>query len=214
MMKTDDMISLLAANVTPVNRGELARRYRWALLLGGLGSVLLMAVAYGVRPDIGIMLVTPLFWAKIAFPTAMAGAALLTAARLSRPGMPVGRGWVLLAIPVAVVWVAALITLIASPTPQLLPMILGFTWKSCPFNITLLSVPTFIGTFWAMKGLAPTRLRTAGAAAGLLASSVATIAYCLHCPEMGVAFWAVWYVAGMLLPTIIGALLGPRLLRW
>jgi hypothetical protein len=31
---------------------------------------------------------------------------------------------------------------------------------------------------------------------------------------MGVAFWAVWYVLGMLVPTAIGALLGPRLLRW
>lgn len=36
----------------------------------------------------------------------------------------------------------------------------------------------------------------------------------LHCPEMGVAFWAVWYVLGMAVPAIIGALLGPRLLRW
>ena len=42
----------------------------------------------------------------------------------------------------------------------------------------------------------------------------ATLAYSLHCPEMSVAFWAVWYVLGMLIPTAVGALLGPRLLRW
>jgi hypothetical protein len=65
-----------------------------------------------------------------------------------------------------------------------------------------------------MRSLAPTRLRLAGAAAGLLASSVATIVYCLHCPEMSPAFWGVWYAMGMVMPALIGAWLGPRLLRW
>ncbi|HTJ99953.1 MAG TPA: DUF1109 domain-containing protein [Bordetella sp.] len=213
-MKTNDMISLLAANVAPVDRGALARRYRWSLLLGGLGSVLLMAVTFGIRPDIRTMLVTPLFWAKLAFPACVAAAALLTTARLSRPGMRVGRGFQLLAVPVAVIWIAAAVMLLIAPAPERLPMILGATWRTCPFNITLLSIPTFIGVFWAVKGLAPTRLRTAGATAGLLASSIATIAYCLHCPEMGVAFWAVWYAAGMAIPAVLGALLGPKLLRW
>ncbi|HEY0295562.1 MAG TPA: DUF1109 domain-containing protein [Bordetella sp.] len=213
-MKTDDMISLLAANVAPVDPGALARRYRRALLLGGLGAVLLMLGLFGIRPDIRAMLVTPLFWAKMAFPACVAAAALLTAARLSRPGMPVGRGWQLLAAPVAVIWIAAAVTLVAAPAPERLPMILGTTWRTCPFNITLLSIPAFIALFRAMKGLAPTHLRTAGAVAGLLASSVATMAYCLHCPEMGVAFWAVWYLAGMLIPAFVGAALGPALLRW
>ncbi|WP_128576455.1 NrsF family protein, partial [Pseudomonas sp. BAY1663] len=27
-------------------------------------------------------------------------------------------------------------------------------------------------------------------------------------------FWALWYLLGMLLPSALGALLGPRLLRW
>jgi len=81
-------------------------------------------------------------------------------------------------------------------------------------NIALLSIPTFACVFWAIRGLAPTRLRLAGAAGGLLAGSIATLVYSLHCPEMSVAFWAVWYVLGMLIPTAVGAVLGPRLLRW
>ncbi|OZI61755.1 DUF1109 domain-containing protein [Bordetella genomosp. 11] len=213
-MKTDDMISLLAANVVPVDRGVVARRYRWGILLGALGAVLLMAEKFGIRPDIRLMLVTPLFWTKIAFPIAVAAAALLLAVRLSRPGMPIGRAWQWLAIPPVLLWIAAAATLAAAAAPERLPMLLGATWRTCPFNIALLSVPGFIGTFWAMKGLAPTRLRVAGAVSGLLAGAIATIAYCLHCPEMGVAFWAIWYVAGMLLPALVGALLGPRLLRW
>jgi hypothetical protein len=81
-------------------------------------------------------------------------------------------------------------------------------------NISLLSVPVFIAVFWAVRGLAPTRLRQAGGAAGLLAGSTATLAYCLHCPEMQVPFWGTWYLLGMLVPTLVGALAGPRLLRW
>jgi hypothetical protein len=43
---------------------------------------------------------------------------------------------------------------------------------------------------------------------------LATIAYCLHCPEMEIPFWGVWYLLGLLLSTVIGALIGPRVLRW
>ena len=45
-------------------------------------------------------------------------------------------------------------------------------------------LPVFVATLWAMKGLAPTRLALAGAAAGLLAGAVGAVVYTLHCPEM------------------------------
>ena len=65
-----------------------------------------------------------------------------------------------------------------------------------------------------MRGLAPTQTRLAGAAVGLLAGAIGAMAYTLHCPEMGAPFLAIWYVAGVLVPTVAGALLGPRMLRW
>ncbi len=213
-MNTNELIQMLAAGVAPVPRPAFARRYARAMALGALGSVLLMALVFGVRPDLGQMWVTPMFWAKLAFPLAMAAAVWPLVLRLSRPGARVGWRAGLLAVPLLIVWLAAADVLVQAAPAERLALILGSTWRSCPFNITLLSLPTFIGACWAMKGLAPTHLRAAGAAAGLLASAVATIAYCLHCPEMSVAFWAVWYLLGMLLPAVLGALLGPRLLRW
>jgi len=36
----------------------------------------------------------------------------------------------------------------------------------------------------------------------------------LHCPELTAPFIGVWYLLGMLIPTAIGAMLGPRLMRW
>lgn len=213
-MKTDDMISMLAANVAPVRSGGLGRRYSAALAPGVLGSAILMLWIFGLRPNLLALMTTPLFWAKFAFPTAIAVGALMVAIRLSRPGMSPGPGRHIITAALGLVWAAAAILLSTTQPDEVLPMILGISWRRCPFNITLLSVPTFFAAFWAMKGWAPTRPRLAGAAAGLLASGLATMVYCLHCPEMSPAFWAIWYALGMFIPAVLGALLGPKLLRW
>ncbi len=214
-MKTKDMVAMLAAGVEPVDRHALGKRFAWALLIGGAGAVVLMLLRFGLRPDLNVMLMEPIFWIKMAFPMLLAIAALAAAARLSRPGVPVGgTGWAALATPVLVVWVAAVVVWFGTPAQERMPLLLGISWRRCPFNIAFLAIPGFIAVMWAMKGLAPTRPRVAGAAGGLLAGAAATVAYCLHCPEMEVPFWAVWYLLGMLLPAVLGTLLGPRLLRW
>jgi hypothetical protein len=125
-----------------------------------------------------------------------------------------GLAWWLLGLPLLLVWLGAAISLSGAPVEARAELIFGRTWRTCALNISLLSVPVFIAVFWAVRGLAPTRLRQAGGAAGLLAGSTATLAYCLHCPEMQVPFWGTWYLLGMLVPTLVGALAGPRLLRW
>ncbi|SAL53087.1 hypothetical protein AWB69_05551 [Caballeronia udeis] len=213
-MKTEDLISLLSTGVTPVDPRVSARRFGRAIGLGALGALVLMAVIFGVRPDIAVVSRTPIFWAKFAFPTTLAAAALFLALRLARPGTTTGKLWALPAVPVLVVWgAAAAVLFLASPDARV-PLVMGYTWRTCPFNILLLSVPAFVAVFWAIRGLAPTRPGLAGAAGGMLAGAIATMAYCFHCPEMSVAFWAVWYVLGMALATLIGAVLGPRFLRW
>ena len=49
---------------------------------------------------------------------------------------------------------------------------------------------------------------------GLLAGALGALVYALHCPEMATPFLAVWYLAGIAIPTALGAVLGPLLLRW
>jgi hypothetical protein len=213
-MKTDDLIDLLATGVTPIDRQALVRRFVTALVPGVLGAVLLMLLVYGLRPDLQLAAQTPMFWAKIAYPLVLAIGALLMVLRLGRPGARVGQAWGLVVLPFVIVWMAGAFVLQGVTSAERLPLVLGQSWRTCPFNILLLSVPTFPAVVWAVKGLAPTNLRLAGAAVGLLASSLATLAYCLHCPEMSPAFWSVWYALGLLAATGIGALTGPRLLRW
>ncbi|MBP0590272.1 DUF1109 domain-containing protein [Paraburkholderia sp. LEh10] len=213
-MRTDDLVNLLSNQVTRVDRGLVARRFVKALVLGALGSLVLMTLVFGVRHDLAVVARTTLFWAKVAFPLAIAIGALLAVTRLGRPGARTGYGWALIALPFIAVWAAGMLTLDNAPSAGRWALVLGRTWRTCPFNILLLSLPTFPAVFWAVRSLAPTQLRLAGAVAGLLASSVATIVYCMHCPEMSPAFWSVWYAIGMLVPAGIGAWLGPKLLRW
>lgn len=213
-MKTDDFISMLANGVTPADRHVLAKRFGIAVLIGTVSAVLLVAVLLGVRSDLGVVAVTPIFWAKIALPLLLMAGALVVSTRLARPGVAPKGGWALIGLPVAAIWIATLLALASASADERLALVLGKTWRVCPLNIAMLSVPGLIAAFWALKGLAPTRLALTGAVGGLLAGSTATLAYCLHCPEMAIPFWGVWYVLGMLVPTMIGALLGPRLLRW
>lgn len=213
-MKTDELIAMMASGVAPVDRRLPLRQMVQALTLGAVLSLLLMLKIYGLRPDLGAMLEVPMFWIKLAFPSALAVGAMLVLRRLMRPGLRVGATWAGIALPSLAIWTGGALVLFSSPAAQRLPLLMGSTWRSCPFNIALLSVPLFIGIFWAVRGMAPTRLRLTGAVAGLLAGAVATMVYCLHCPEMEAPFWGLWYFLGMLVPAFAGLLLGPRLLRW
>jgi hypothetical protein len=92
--------------------------------------------------------------------------------------------------------------------------VLGDSSAACVVSIAVLAMPTFIAAFWAMQGLAPTRPALAGAFAGLLAGAAGALVYAWHCPEMAAPFIATWYLLGIAVPAVVGALLGPVLLRW
>lgn len=213
-MNTDDLITLLATGAGPVEPHAAARRYAIALGCGASGAALLMVILLGVRPDIAEAVLLPMFWVKLAFVACLTAASLLAALRLSRPGVRLA--WVpgALAAPVLAMWILAGVALIAAGRAQRAELFFGQTWTSCPINIAILSVPVFVAILWAMKGLAPTRLRLAGAAAGLVSGATGALVYALHCPELAAPFLGFWYLLGMLIPTAAGALLGPRLLRW
>src|SRR3989442_7039964 len=213
-MKTDELVFLLAASATPVNPNTGARRLGVALAWGGLGSALLMSVTFGVRSELGALALLPMFWMKLAFTASLAVAGGFAVERLSRPGMRLGGVWVGLVAPVLLIWLVGLWAFASAAPDQRQALVFGLSWASCLLKITLVSLPVLIGIFWAMKGLAPTRLAPAGAAAGLLAGAVGAFVYAFHCPEIAAPFVVTWYLGGMAIPTLVGSLLGPRLLHW
>jgi hypothetical protein len=151
---------------------------------------------------------------KLVYAMALGLAAAWLTARLARP-LSWLRGPALAAAAVVLTMaVLGLFTLAGLPGAERAPALLGRTWATCPTLILVVSLPALAALLWALRGLAPTRLRQAGAAAGLCAGALGAAGYSLHCPEAAPAFVALWYSLGMGLTAVAGALLGPRVLRW
>ena len=213
-MKTDDLVTMLATGAEPVEVDAMARRYAMAIGWGALGAMLLMAIMLGVRQDLGRAALEPMFWVKLGYVTCLAAAGLFALSRLSLPGLSLAGVAPTLATPLFLIGLLAVIALSAANPLERPALLFGRTWKTCPIMIATLSVPLFVAVTWALRGLAPTRLSLAGGAAGFASGAIGAIVYSLHCQEMGAPFLAIWYLLGVLIPTAIGALLGPRLLRW
>ena len=213
-MKTDDLVAALAVGVEPVPQGLVSRRLGQALLLALPVSVAIMVLDYGVRPDLREAMGWPMFWVKLLFPLAVAGAGLVAVYRLARPGVAAGAAALAAVVPVLLLWgLAALVWWGAAPEERA-ALLWGQTWQSCVFSIALMAGPLLLAVLWVLKGMAPTRPAWAGAAAGALAGGGGAAVYALHCPELAAPFLAVWYVAGIALVTAVGALAGARCLRW
>jgi len=211
-MKTDDLIEMLSAG--PDTARPSARRMLLPVLGGLSASALIMVVLLGVRPNLLEELALPAFWGKLVFSLASAAAAWLAAKRLSAPGARTASLPFYLGAPVLVVWLAAAVALLEAAPGMRATLFWGSTWRYCPLLIALISLPVFAAALSVMRKRAPTRLRLAGAAAGFAAGAAAAVIYCLHCPELSIVFVGFWYLAGMLIPAALGALLGPRLLAW
>ena len=213
-MKTDDLVLMLATGADAVDAKAGRRRYLVAVGCATLVATLVMAIWLGVRPTLTGDMDQPMLWIKEIFCIALVAVGLFMVARLARPGAGLAWAPAVLAAPLLAMWGLAVFDLLAASPEDRTRLLLGISWTECPYNIVVLSVPIFVAIVWAMKGLAPTRLRLAGAAAGFASGAIGALVYSLHCPELAAPFVGVWYVIGMLIPTAAGALLGPRLLRW
>ena len=145
---------------------------------------------------------------------AVAVAALALAHRLARPGAPLRGPAGALAGVVLAIALLALGALAGVPSPDRWGEVTQSSAALCAGTIAGLSLPALLAGFLAMRGLAPTRPRLAGAALGLLAGALGALAYALICPVASPVFVALWYSAAMVGPSAVGALLGPRVLRW
>lgn len=213
MMKTENLIDLLAAGGAP-EAGVARRAALWPLLSALLVSGAILLSTLGPRADLPQAGLLPAFWLKLAFCFALAGAGWLAVKRLARPGAAVSALPWLVGAPIVLLWLLAAATLLQADPATRAQLFLGSTWRYCPTLITLMSLPVFAAALHVMRGLAPTRLRLAGAAAGLAAGAMAAAVYCLHCPEASVVFVGFWYLLGMVIPAAIGAVIGPKVLAW
>ena len=213
-MRTENLTALLATNLEPVDSGRTMRRYALGITVGALAALILAAGVLRLNPALPREVSESAFWVRELFCASLGALAVLCVARLGRPGARLGslpRG---IAAVVLIMWILAAMSLISAASQGRVHLLLGTTFAVCPFLIAFISAPLFLSFLWILKDLAPTRLRRAGAGAGFAAGSIGALVYTLHCPELATPFIATWYLLGMLIPTAIGAWLGPRLLRW
>lgn len=213
-MNTDQLIEQLSLNVPVVRRHTIGRRIVIGLACGALASILAVVSWLGVRPDLGDAMLGSAFWIKWSYTFSLSLVAVAATIRLARPDVGSMRWLWVLAVPVLLLAGIGVAELLRAPQAMWLSMWLGHSWKVCPWLVLTLAGPIFVGLLWSFRHLAPTRLRAAGAAAGLASGAFAATVYCIHCPEVSAVFVLTWYSLGILLAAAVGAALGPRLLRW
>ena len=211
-MKTQDLIEALALDAGPAP--TVSSRLGSAAGLGMVVALPLMAIWLGLRPDLSDAMGTMMFWTKTTYTAILSLAGFWCVEQLSRPLGSARRGVALGVSIVAVLLVAGLWQFMSAAPAEQMPILMGRSWTRCPRNVLVLALPILAATLWVVRGMAPTRLASAGAAAGLFAGGLAATVYGLHCPEHTMAFIAVWYSLGVGLVVALGATVGPWALRW
>ena len=212
-MRTDDLIAQLSDGLEPVKSGAVGRLLAGAVLLGIAGSIVVMLGVLGLRYDFATAITSFGMWTKLVYTFAIAAFGFWLVERAGRPGAEMTRPLLLLALPVLAILLLSALQM-SAPQADMPGLVLGHSSRVCAFLVTVTALPTLAATFWALRKLAPTQLTLAGAGAGLFAGAVGAFVYSFHCTEGAAPFIAIWYTLGIVVTAAVGALLGPRLLRW
>ena len=213
-MKTDDLVALLSTNPEPVDRGSVVRTLCLALAAGSIVALGIALFGLGVRTDLVTARALIFLIVKVSFAVGIVSLALVYLTRLARPGGERKTPSFLAAIPFLIIVFLAAISLGFEPSSHWNKMIVGDAWLECLLSIPIIAIVPFAISIWAVRRGAPTNLARSGAFAGLIAGGVSAMAYALHCTDDSLPFVAVWYGGTIVLCTLAGAALGPRLLRW
>lgn len=211
---SDALIERLSAGLERVPRLQVVRRLCIGVVGGAAVSALLTVWTLGLRPDMAQAVGEGMFWVKLAYAVALCGVAVWACERLARPAGRAGGRWPWLLAPMLLLAAFAAWEFARAPAPMRGPMLMGHSHRICPWLILIFSAPPLAALIWAVRGLAPTRLRLTGAMLGLAAGGAGAAAYALHCDESAAPFLMVWYTLGVALAGGLGGVLGPRLLKW
>lgn len=213
-MNNQALIQSLCDDLKPLPPRQFERHLTSGLAFGGAVSFVALVTTFGIQPGLTQLAGFAPLLLKVGYALSLAALALGATAALAHPGAPVKSNRIAFAGIAALLGAIALIQFTAQPDVEISRLLLGASWQSCSLRIAALSLPLAAGIGLAVRKQAPVRLRETGAAVGLSAGSLSAAIYALYCTEASAGFVLVWYSLGIALSTAMGALLGPRLLRW
>jgi hypothetical protein len=211
-VKTDNLIELLAEDA-PV-RGRLGRSLTRAALVGGLVSLIILAVAIGFRPQIWEALQSMRVAYKISVTVLIFVFTYRLVAQIGKPGVTLAPYLLMLLIPLFAIMAGVAVELAVLPPDLWRQSLVGRYAVGCLVSIPILSLAPLFCFVWALRQGAPDHPGFAGASAGLAAGGLGAAIYAWHCPDDSPLFMAAWYLLAIVGVTIIGYLAGRRWLAW
>ena len=212
-MNTDHLIrALVADSSTPV--ASVERRLVLSLAAGLIVAVAIFSAALGLRPGLMSRLGDPRLLLKFIANLALAASAAPLLLRLIRPGDSARALTTALAATPLLLLIGVLGELIATPEASWGTRLIGSNAPYCIICVPLLSAPLLAGTLIALRHGAATNPPLTGAIAGLFSGGLGAAIYAAHCPDDSPLFLAAWYSLAIGLVTIIGSLVGRKVLRW
>ena len=213
-MTTEQLIQLLAADLTPVSRRRVLVAVIVALAIGTVAAFGAMLVMFHPQPELqgGRSLATLV--AKVLFASGVAATAAVFLPQLARPEVRMRGLPGVVFIPFVAVAAVAIVALATSHWSVWYGMIVGRDWVTCLFSIPLLAAMPFGCLIWALRAGAPTDPLHAGVIAGLVAGGLGALACAFPCVDGALPSIALWYSLPIAIFAAVGAKLGPRVLRW
>ena len=212
-MKTDDLIDMLSSDIDAVNPRRLERNFLLvvtaAFVLVLVGNTFALSFDWSGRFDNFRFLAL-----KVAFSLSVLGLATYFLIKHLRPG---GERRTVLwptALPFIALVAFAMMELSLAPLARWHSLMIGDHWLECIVFILLAALIPSAIIIAAARMAAPTDPVKTGALAGIAAGAMGALAYALHCTDDSISFIAVWYAAAIILCGFVGAIVGPRVLRW
>jgi hypothetical protein len=213
-MRTDQLVSLLVADLKPIDQ----RRILWALILAlaiGLATALgVMTLIFVLPPGLIDGKNLEFLSIKLLFASSVVAIAAVFLPQLARPGAPMHSSSAFVLVPFAIVAATATAALASAQLSSWAGMIIEEDSLICLPSIPFLATPPFLALVWALRVGAPTYRMRAGAIAGLAAGGLGAFACAFPCTEQSLPSIALWYGLPIGICAGVGAKLGPSLLRW
>ncbi|KAB2942622.1 MAG: DUF1109 domain-containing protein [Hyphomicrobium sp.] len=212
-MKTDDLISAIAADAA-APRAPIGRTVCLGAGLAVVTAAIVFAALLPMRPDMAVALGDAHFLFKWAFTLTLLLTAMALIMRLARPEKVPGLQLLILLAAPLVLALGVASELLALPSSEWMPTMVGTNAWGCMIFIPILSAVPLVVLIIALRQGAPARPALTGAVAGLAAAGMAATFYAMHCQNDSPLFLAAWYVLATAIVVTAGSLLGARLLRW